>query len=288
MKKILVTLLTLVVSVSFVACGETGTKEFNKSKEITVISREDGSGTRGAFIELLEIQEKDAKGNKVDKTSKDALIVDKTDVMLSQVSGNEYAIGYISAGSLSDKIKALKIDGVEPTSETIKNGSYKISRSFYVATKAQQSEVTKDFISYILSKEGQAIISKSYISVNDSAAAYAGNMAKGKIVIAGSSSVTPIMEKLKEAYVKINANANIEIQQSDSSSGMKAAMDGICDIGMSSRDLKDTEKSKLTPTAIAIDGIAIIINKNNTISDISSETAKKVFIGEVTKWSDIK
>lgn len=289
MKKKLICLLILAISLSFIACNSStkSNKEYNKSQQITVVSREDGSGTRGAFVELMKIQEKNSDGKKIDKTTKEAIIADKTDVTLTQVSGNESAIGYVSVASLNENVKALKVNGVKATTENIKSGEYKVSRPFYIATKAQQNELTKDFINFILSKEGQEIVAKSCTTIDDNAKPYAGNKPKGKIVVAGSSSVTPLMEKLAEAYKSINSNATIDVQQGDSTSGMQSAIDGIADIGMSSRNLKDSEKEKLTPVKIALDGIAIIINKSNPLENISSENVKKIYTGEITTWDKI-
>lgn len=291
MKKLITAVLLLSTCFTFAACGNNDgatTGSFDSANTITVVSREDGSGTRGAFIELMGIEEKDADGNKKDKTTKEAIVADKTDVMLSHVSGNEYAVGYVSVGSLNDNVKALKIDGVEATTATIKDGSYKTARPFYVATKDGISDVASDFIKFILSKEGQEVIAKTYISVDDAAKPYDGAKPSGKVVISGSSSVTPIMEKLKEAYLAINTNATIEIQQTDSSAGMQAAIDGICDIGMASRELKDSEKEKLSATQIAIDGIAVIVNKSNPLEDTSADAVKNIFTGTTTKWVDVK
>lgn len=288
MKKILCTILGItVIAGSLVGCGsKEDSKKFDTSKEITVISREDGSGTRGAFIELFGVEEKDANGNKADKTSTEAKVVNKTDVMLTDVAGDDYAVGYVSLGSLNDTVKAVKIDGVEATVEHIKDGSYKIARPFNIATKAEVSAVAQDFINYILSSEGQAIVeTNKYIKINDSAKPYTGNKPSGKVVIAGSSSVTPVMEKLKEAYIAINPNAQLEIQQSDSSAGMQAATNGTCDIGMASRELKETELKTLKATEIALDGIAVIQNKNNTTESLTKDEVKSIFTGKVTTWS---
>ncbi|MGN0149666.1 MAG: substrate-binding domain-containing protein [Clostridia bacterium] len=259
---------------------------FKADRAITVVSREDGSGTRGAFIELFGIEEKDANGNKTDKTTTEAIIANKTDVMLTNVAGDEYAIGYVSLGSLSSSVKAVKIDGTEATPENVKNGTYKIARPFNIATKAEISDTAKDFIDFILSREGQEVVTNGYIPVNDSAQAYSGSKPAGKIVVAGSSSVSPIMEKLKEAYLAVNTNAEIEIQTSDSTSGMNGAIEGTCDIGMASRDLKDSELAELTPTAIALDGIAVIVNNQNPIANLTSDSVKTIFTGEVTSWSE--
>ncbi len=269
--------------------GENGgnAPEFDASQDISVISREDGSGTRGAFIELFGIEEKDANGNKKDNTTKDATIAPKTDVMLTNVSGDEYAIGYVSLGSLNDSIEAVSIDGVAATAENVKNQTYKIARPFNIATKGDPTGLAKDFIDFVMSAEGQKVVADSYISIDEAAPSYAGDMPSGKIVIAGSSSVTPIMEKLVEAYKAVNTNAQIEVQMSDSTAGMQAAIDGTCDIGMASRELKDSEKAELKDMAIALDGIGVIVNKSNPIKDLSAEQVKAIFTGETTTWSEI-
>lgn len=255
---------------------------------ISVISREDGSGTRGAFIELFGVEEKDADGNKVDNTTVDASITNNTVVMMSTVAGNPYAIGYISLGSLNDSVKALKIDGAEATAENIKAGEYKISRPFNIATKGEVSEAAQDFINFILSEDGQAVVTENnYIAIDD-VQDYESSQAEGKVVVAGSSSVTPVMEKLKEAYAEVNPNVEIEIQQSDSTTGMTSAIDGICDIGMASRELKDSEtEAGLTSTVIALDGIAVIVNNDNAIEDLTSDQVKSIYVGETTVWGDV-
>lgn len=255
---------------------------------IAVISREDGSGTRGAFVELLGIEEKDENGNKVDRTTLDADITNSTSVMMTSVAGNPSAIGYISTGSMNDTVKAVKIDGVEPTVENIKNGSYAVSRPFNIATKDGVSEVAQDFIDYILSDEGQAVVEDAGYIAQESTGAFSGGSAEGKIVVAGSSSVTPVMEKLAEAYMAVNGNVDIEVQQSDSSTGMNNTVDGVCDIGMASRDLKDSEIEKgLTSITIATDGIAIIVNNENPVDDLTAEQVKSIYIGETLNWSEI-
>lgn len=290
LKKIaLITLSTMLAASCLAGCGNSkASGGFNTSKTITVMSREDGSGTRGAFVELFGVEQKDENGEKVDHTSDEAIITNSTSVMMTSVAGDTYGIGYISLGSLNDTVKALKIDGAEATVENIKSGSYKISRPFNIATKDKVSEVTQDFIDYIMSADGQAVIEENgYISASD-AAAYSGSKPSGKIKIAGSSSVTPVMEKLKEAYLKVNTNAEIEIQQNDSTTGMTSAIEGICDIGMASRELKDTETAKgIKGTTIALDGIAVIVNKDNKAEDLTSEQVMKIYTGEITKWSDV-
>ena len=267
--------------------GEQQTAEWDASNDLTVVSREDGSGTRGAFIELFGIEQKDENGNKVDHTTEDANITNSTEVMMSTVAGNEYAIGYVSLGSLGDSVKAVKIDGAEATEENIKAGTYKVSRPFNIATKDEISDIAQDFINFILSEEGQKVVSENgYISLDD-VKPYESNGATGKVVVAGSSSVTPVMEKLKEAYQKVNSGAEIEINQSDSTTGMTSAMSGICDIGMASRELKDEEAQELTSIVIATDGIAVIVNNDSPVEELTSDQVKAIFTGETVAWDEI-
>ena len=256
---------------------------------INVISREDGSGTRGAFIELFGIEQKDENGTKVDYTTDDCDVTNSTSVMLTTVEGNDNAIGYISLGSLNDTVKALTIDGAQPTVENIKAGDYKVARPFNIATKAEVSETAQDFINFIMSADGQALIEKNgYITVAENAAAFDGGKVSGKIVVAGSSSVTPVMEKLKEAYEALNTNVTIELQQSDSTAGMTAARDGVCDIGMASRELKSSElEAGLKATTIAMDGIAVIVSNNNPIEGLTSEQVRDIYMGKLTDWSEV-
>lgn len=258
------------------------------SDKITVISREDGSGTRGAFIELTGIEEKDSNGNKTDNTKKDALICKSTDVVLTQVSGDKNAIGYISFGSLNDKVKALKVEGVEPSTATIESGDYKIVRPFNIAVKDGLSDAAQDFENYILSSEGQDVIENAgYIKIDKSAAAFTSNKASGKVVVSGSSSVTPVMEKLAEAYQKANTNVTVDVQQSDSSTGIKDAINGTSDIGMASRDISDDELSQgIKSVTIAQDAIAVIVNKDNAVEDITMDEIKSIYTGSKTTWSD--
>ena len=257
--------------------------------EITVLSREEGSGTRGAFIELFGVEIKNEAGQKIDMTTEEAIITNSTSVMLSGVAGDPNAIGYVSLGSLNSTVKTLAVDGAPATTDAIKAGEYKISSPFNIAVKADVSEGAQDFINFILSAEGQSVIEKSgYIAAVEDAPAYEG-AASGKVVVAGSSSVTPVMEKLKEAYAARNPGADIEIQQSDSTIGMQSTIDGICDIGMASRDLKDSEMEKgLVPTVIAIDGIAVIVNLKNEIDSIAKEAVCAIYTGEVTDWADVE
>ncbi|HEN0312441.1 TPA: substrate-binding domain-containing protein [Streptococcus agalactiae] len=256
---------------------------------INIVSREEGSGTRGAFIELFGIESKNKKGEKVDHTSDAATVTNSTSVMLTTVSKDPSAIGYSSLGSLNSSVKVLKIDGKNATVKDIKSGSYKISRPFNIVTKeGKEKEATKDFIDYILSKDGQAVVEKNGYIPLDNAKAYQAKVSSGKVVIAGSSSVTPVMEKIKEAYHKVNAKVDVEIQQSDSSTGITSAIDGSADIGMASRELDKTESSKgVKATVIATDGIAVVVNKKNKVNDLSTKQVKDIFTGKTTSWSDL-
>ena len=258
------------------------------SGAITVLSREDGSGTRGAFIELFGIEQKDADGNKVDNTIDSAEITNSTSVMMTTVAGNKNAIGYVSLGSLDEnQVKAVLIDGAQATAENVKDGTYKVSRPFNIATKGEPTGLAKDFIDYILSEEGQAVVEENGYVSEGNTGAFEGTGAEGKITVGGSSSVTPVMEKLKEAYAAVNPNATIEVQQSDSTTGMTSTIDGTYDIGMASRELKDEEAAELTGQVIALDGIAVIVNKENTIDELASEDVLNIYTGATTDWSEI-
>ena len=237
-----------------------GCNNVSENTAIYVVSREDGSGTRGAFIELFGIEQKNEAGEKIDHTVETAEITDSTSVMMQTVAGNKAAIGYISLGSLNETVKALQIDGVDATAENVKNGTYKVARPFNVATTATVSAEAQDFLSFILSAEGQAVVEKANCISEGNTGAFAGGAVSGKVTVAGSSSVTPVMEKLKEAYNAINPNLTIDIQQSDSSTGMTSAIDGLCDIGMASRELKEDEAAALAHQAIAMDGIASVVS----------------------------
>lgn len=262
--------------------------KWNKKSQIDVISREDGSGTRGAFIEIFGIEKKNAEGKKIDYTTEEAAITNSTAVMLSSVAGDKYAIGYVSLGSLNNSVKALQIDGAEASVENINNGSYKISRPFNIAVKDNLSAVATDFVNYILSDEGQNVIAANkYIKVKTSGS-FQTKAPKGKVVVAGSSSVSPVMEKLIEAYKKINPNATLELQTSDSTTGVTNAINGTCDIGMASRSLKSSEKEKgVNEVTIAIDGIAVIVNQENPTVGLTKAQVESIFTGKVEKWNKI-
>ena len=298
-KKITATALFGVLAVSaFAGCGGASSSsngssdagsdaaKFDASKTISVVTREEGSGTRDAFTELTGVLVKDGD-NKTDNTTTSAVTINSTEAVITNVKDNEAAIGYISLGSLNDTVKALKIGGVEATADNVKSGDYAVSRPFNIAYKGELSDVAQDFVDYIMSLDGQKIVSDNgYVTVSENAA-YSGKKPSGKISVAGSSSVSPVMEKLAEAYQKVNTNAKVEIQTSDSSAGMQSAMGGTCDIGMASRDLKDEEKSTLKVETIAKDGIAVIVNNANTCDDLTLDQVKSIYTGETTVWSDI-
>lgn len=306
-KKLAALLITGIMAAAMTACGSSNSgtdnsgstdgtaktessadagSDWDNIRDITVVSREDGSGTRGAFVELFGIEE-EVNGEKVDMTTEEANITNSTSVMMSTVAQDEYAIGYISLGSLDDSVKAVKIDGSEATAENIKNGSYKISRPFNIATKEDLSDAAQDFEDFILSTEGQKVVEDNKYIPLDDVSDYKSNGASGKVVVAGSSSVSPVMEKLKEAYQAVNSDVEVEIQTSDSTTGMQNAIDGVCDIGMASRELKDSEKEAgLTPTVIAMDGIAVVVNNDNPTDELSSDQVKSIFTGDVLTWDE--
>lgn len=306
-KKVAALLITGIMAVAMTACGSSNSgtdnsgstdgtaktessadadSDWDNTRDITVVSREDGSGTRVAFVELFGIEE-EVNGEKVDMTTEEANITNSTSVMMSTVAQDEYAIGYISLGSLDDPVKAVKIDGSEATAENIKNGSYKISRPFNIATKEDLSDAAQDFEDFILSTEGQKVVEDNKYIPLDDVSDYKSNGASGKVVVAGSSSVSPVMEKLKEAYQAVNSDVEVEIQTSDSTTGMQNAIDGVCDIGMASRELKDSEKEAgLTPTVIAMDGIAVVVNNDNPTDELSSDQVKSIFTGDVLTWDE--
>ena len=273
------------MALGLAGCGNSGGSSDSGDNGITVISREEGSGTRDAFTELTGVLQDD-----VDKTVDTAEISNSTSVVLQSVTDNPKAIGYVSLGSLDDSVKALKVDGTEPSVDTVKSGDYKLQRPFNIVTKGKVKELPQDFIDYIMSADGQKVVSENgYITVNDAAPAYAASGVSGKVVVGGSSSVTPVMEKLKEAYMALNPDVTVEVQQSDSTTGMTSTIDGAYDIGMASRELKDSElEAGLTPTVIAQDGIAVIVNKENALTGLTSEQVLSIYTGETTDWSELQ
>lgn len=297
MKKLLskitaLTVMCALAATAFVGCAgnsssnESESAAFDTGKSISVVTREEGSGTRDAFTELTGVLVKDGD-NKTDNTTTSAVTINSTEAVITNVKDNDAAIGYISLGSLNDTVKAVKVDSVDATAENVKSGKYAISRPFNIAYKGELSEVAQDFVDYILSADGQKIVTdQGYVSVSENKE-YSGKKPSCKISVAGSSSVSPVMEKLAEAYQKVNTNAKVEIQTSDSSAGMQAAMEGTCDIGMASRELKDEEASTLKSTIIAKDGIAVIVNKANTCDSLTMDQIKAIYTGETSAWSDV-
>lgn len=280
-----------IMVMSLAACG--GSSDGDKKDagsnggNISVISREEGSGTRGAFVELFGVEE-EVDGEKVDNTTTEATVTNNTSVMLSTVADDPNAIGYVSLGSLNDSVKAVKIEGAEATAENIKNGTYQVSRPFNIVTKDGISEVAQDFINYILSKQGQEVIEKEGYIPLDTTTEYAASGKSGKVTVSGSSSVSPVMEKLAEAYKKLNSGVEIDIQTSDSTTGVSDAIGGISDIGMASRELKDSETSEgVKGTVIATDGIAVIVNKDNKMDDLTKDQVKSIFTGETLTWDEV-
>ena len=304
-KLMAVTLVAAMAATMAVGCGGTSSdksaegstdnssadsgSDFDTSNDITIVSREDGSGTRGAFIELFGIEEKQSDGTKVDMTTTDAQITNNTSVMLTTVAGDEYAIGYVSLGSLNDTVKAVKIDGAEASVDNVKNGSYKVVRPFNIVLGKKASDAANDFVNYIMSADGQKIIEDNgYIPVDEGAAAYQASNAKGKVVVGGSSSVSPVMEKLVEAYSEANTNIQVDVQTTDSTTGVSSTVEGSYDIGMASRDLKDDETAQgVEGKTIAKDGIAVIVNNESSVDELSTDQVKSIFTGETTSWSDI-
>lgn len=288
MNKFLKGMLALGLSTTaLVGCSSGGddaqSDEGTASGAITVVSREDGSGTRGAFTELMGIEE-----DGTDNTTSSAQITNSTSVMMTTVEGNPYAIGYISLGSLNDTVKAVTVDGVEATVENVESGEYTVSRPFLVCTTEDISELGQDFMNFIMSDEGQAIVEEEGYIPRETTGAFTSNGASGDLTVGGSSSVTPVMEKLAEAYEEINTGANVSVQQSDSTSGAENTISGVYEIGMCSRDLTEEEQSKgLTPTTIALDGIAVIVNKENAVDNLTTDQIKQIYTGEITDWADI-
>ena len=262
--------------------SQTAESTTGTSGAIHVVSREDGSGTRGAFVELTGVEDDNG-----DNTTVEAEIANRTDAVLTTVAGNEAAIGYVSLGSLNDTVKAVTVDGVEATVDNVKSGDYTLSRPFNIATKGEPTGVAADFIGFIMSADGQAIVGEDYITVNDNAEAFTSDGSSGHITVGGSSSVSPVMEQLIEAYKAVNPNAQIDLQTSDSTSGMAGAMDGTFAIGMASRELKDEEAAELNGQAIAMDGIAVIVNNANTVENLAMDQIRSIYVGETTDWADV-
>lgn len=285
--------LSVVLMLAMALCALSAVAEWDASKAIAVVSREEGSGTRGAFVELTKVEAKNDKGEKIDHTYEEAIIANNTATVLTTVAGNEYAIGYASMASVegNDTVKALKVAGVEATTENILNKTYSIARPFNIVTKGELTdELAKDFYAFIMSKEGQQVITdnKAISVATDATPSYKAAGLKGKLVVGGSSSVSPVMEKLKEAYVALNPDADIELQTTDSTSGVTNALNGTYGIGMASRELKDSEvKNGAVGTVIAMDGICVVVHPANPTDSVELEQVRQIFVGEVTTWENL-
>lgn len=287
-RKILSLTITILMIIITAGCAKEDTNGFKSESDITVVARDAASGTRGAFHEIMGIKVKTGD-TETDNLVIGALEFDGTDKVITAVEGDNYAIGYVSLGSVSDRIKAVSVNGVAPSEENVKNGSYAVSRPFLLVTKGEENELVKDFLKFAASVKGQEIASgMHYIGAVENSKDYTAKGLSGTIKVAGSTSVTPLMEKLQEEYKSLNPDVTFEMQSNGSSQGIKAATDGSYDIGMSSRELKEDEAKSLNRYELAIDGIAVIVNKNNPISDISSENITKIYIGETTSWDQVK
>lgn len=269
--------------------AEETASDFDATQAITVITREEGSGTRGAFIELTGVEEKNDAGEKVDNTSAGAATQNSTNGVMTTVANDETAIGYISLGSLNDTVKAVTVGGVAASADTVKDGTYTLARPFNIVTNGEVTdELAVDFLNFCMSSEGQAIATEEGY-IGGEGEAFESTMPSGSITVGGSSSVSPLMEKLIEAYKAVNANASIELLNTDSTVGVSGALDGTYTIGMASRELKDSEvEAGAVGTVLAMDGIAVIVNPANPIEDLTTDQIKSIYVGETTTWDAIQ
>ena len=277
------------VEASSVESAAPAADAFDTAQDIAVFTREDGSGTRGAFIELTGVEQKDADGKKVDMTTEAAAVQSSTNGVMTAVANDPTAIGYISLGSLNDTVKAVTVGGVKAGADTVKDGSYTLARPFNIVTNGDATDpVAVDFIAYCLSADGQAIATdKGYIGSEGEA--FTSAQPAGKIVVGGSSSVAPLMEKLVEAYKTVNPNAEIEHLTTDSTTGVSGALDGSYTIGLASRELKDSEtEAGAKATVLAMDGIAVVVNPENPIENLTVDQIKSIYVGEVTTWDEVE
>lgn len=268
---------------------EAAATDFDADQDITVITREDGSGTRGAFIELTGVEEKNDAGEKVDMTTEAAATQNSTNGVMTAVANDETAVGYISLGSLNDTVKAVTVGDVEANAENVSNGTYTLARPFNIVTNGEATDpVAVDFIAYCMSADGQALATEEgYIGAEG--AEYTSTQPSGSITVGGSSSVSPLMEKLIEAYAAVNPNATIEMLTTDSTTGVTGALDGTYTIGMASRELKEEETAEgAAATVLAMDGIAVVVNPANPIENLTVDQIKSIYVGETTVWSELQ
>ena len=260
--------------------GSNDTSNFDADRIIAVFTREEGSGTRDAFVSTTGVG---------DDMYIEAVVVSETNELLTKVEESEHAIGYVSVGSLSDRVKALSISGVIPSDETIKDGTYTIQRPLLVCVNEQnaQNDIVNDFIDFMLSAQGQAVSSTRWTAIDDNAPQYSPSGLSGTIRVGGSTSVDPLMQGLRQAYIALNPNVQIEISGGGSGTGISEATSGVIEMGMSSRALRDNEKEALADITIALDGVAIIVNPANPMTDITTEQVREIFTGEITRWTDL-
>jgi len=254
--------------------------DFDADRVIAVFTREDGSGTRDAFVSLTGVG---------DDMYVEAVVESETNQILTKIESNDTAIGYVSVGSLNPNVKALEIDGIAPSNETIMDGSYKLQRPLLVCVNADKENdpLVKDFIAFMISAEGQEQSASKWTVIDSDAPSYTSAGLSGVLKVGGSTSVEPLMQKLAEAYIALNPDVDIEISGGGSGTGINEATEGIIDIGMSSRNLKDEEKGALTATVIALDGVAVIINPANPITNMTTEQVRAIFTGEITRWNQL-
>ena len=296
MKRVIASVCAAALALSMVACGSDAStstststgSESGASASITVVTREDGSGTRSAFVELTGVETDEG-----DMTIATAQVANSTNNVMTSVQAEPSAIGYISMGSLNETVKGIAVDGVEPTTDNVKAGTYPISRPFNIVTNGDisaQDELTQDFVNWVMSADGQAICTEEGYIGDDAAEAYTSTQPSGSLAVGGSSSVSPVMEKLIETYMAdVNPNASIDLQTTDSTNGVTGALDGTYNIGMASRAISDDEASQgAVSTQLAMDGIAVIVNTENTVSNISMDSLRGIYTGEVTDWADVQ
>ena len=285
---------TISLSLLLAACGSddaatdngSAAGDFDVATDIHVITREDGSGTRGAFSEIANIVDE----NGDDAITQSATVQNGTSAVMQGVAGDVYAIGYISLGSLDNSVKAVNVNGIEATPENIMSGDYEVARNFNVAYGGELSEVAQDFWDFMFSAQAQELVAEEgYVSVDTEATEYEAKALAGDITIVGSTSVQPIMERMAQAYREYNPDVVIDITAPGSGAGVTAAIDGTADIGMASRELSDEEQAQLSETAaIAVDGIAVILHLDNITEDLSLEDISGIYSGDITTWDAVQ
>ena len=288
-------LCAVVLSCSLVACSGEDDYENDLSDvegldelgAVTVVAREEGSGTRTVFSETVGLLVTNDSGVEEDVTTEDAIICEDAEAVIAAVQADSSAIGYVSLAAVEgvEGIKVIAVQGVTPTTDTVEDGSYALTRNFYLVFSGTLSEVEYDFLSYILTA-GQDIVAEGYVQAT-STTRFLSDRSSGTITISGSTSVAPLIEELAAAYLELNSNAEIVIEATDSTSGINAAMTGDSDFGMSSRDLEDYEEELLDYEIIAVDAVAVIVNEDNPIDELSLEQLYALFSGDVATWAEL-